>query len=390
MSCRPIWAEIDLEAIAHNISEIRNAVGFGPQIMAVVKANAYGHGAVEVAQASLRAGASWLGVARVAEGIELREAGIAAPILVLGTSPPECASELLAWDLRQTVSGLDDARALARHARNQDKTLQVHLKVDTGMGRLGLLAGPELGGDFDAAGEEVAAIQQLSGIALEGIFTHFACADSRDKSSASRQWQRFTDFLETLDTRSLPRIPVRHAANSASIIDLPRTHLDLVRAGIMLYGLYPSAEVDHAGVRLKPAMTVKARISQVKDVPAGFCVSYGSTYTTPAPTRIATVPVGYADGYTRLLSSQAHMVVHGQRVPVVGRVCMDQTLLDVGGLPEVAAGDEVVLLGSQGEACVSADELAELTGTINYEIVSTLMARVPRIFLPAVAGRHRD
>lgn len=380
MPCRPIWAEIDLDAIGDNVRAIRSAVGMQPHIMAVVKANAYGHGAVAVAWASLQAGATWLGVARLEEAIALREAGLTAPILILGHCPPGCVPEALAWDIRLTVSSVREAREMASWASAAGGTLRLHLKVDTGMGRLGMLAGPELGGDLEDAVQEIAEIQGLAAIFLEGVFTHFACADSKDKSSANAQWRLYTRLLQALEDQGLPRITVRHAANSASIIDLPYTHLDLVRAGIMLYGLYPSPEVDHSAIRLTPAMSIKTRISYVKEVPAGFAVSYGSTYTTPAPTRIATVPVGYADGYSRLLSSQASMLVRGQRVPVVGRVCMDQTLLDVGQVPEAAHGDEVVVLGTQGNAQVSADELAEFTATINYEVVSTIMARVPRVY----------
>lgn len=379
MPCRPIWAEIDLDAIRDNVRAIRSAVGAQPQIMAVVKANAYGHGAVAVAWASLQAGASWLGVARLEEAVALREAGLTAPILILGHCPPGCVPQALAWDIRLTVSSVREAREMGHWATEAGGTLRLHLKVDTGMGRLGVLAGPELGGDVEGAVQEIAEVQGLAGILLEGVFTHFACADRRDKSSAETQWRLYTRLLQALENHGLS-IPVRHAANSAAIIDLPHTHLDLVRAGIMLYGLYPSPEVDHSNVRLTPAMNIKTRITHVKEVPAGFAISYGSTFTTPAPTRIATVPVGYADGYSRLFSSRASMLVRGQRVPVVGRVCMDQTLIDVGQVPEAAHGDEVVVLGAQGNAQVSADELAELTATINYEVVSTLMGRVPRVY----------
>ena len=392
MPCRPIWAEIDLDAIGDNVRAIRNAVGMQPHIMAVVKANAYGHGAVAVAWASLQAGATWLGVARLEEAIELREAGLTAPILILGHCPPGCVPEALAWDIRLTVSSVREAREMARWASAAGGTLRLHLKVDTGMGRLGMLAGPELGGDLENAVQEIAEIQGLAAISLEGVFTHFACADSKDKSSAEAQWRLYIRLLQALENHGLS-FPVRHAANSAAIIDLPHTHLDLVRAGIMLYGLYPSPEVDHSNVRLTPAMSIKTRITHVKEVPAGFAVSYGSTYSTPAPTRIATVPVGYADGYSRLLSSQASMLVRGQRVPVVGRVCMDQTLIDVGRVPEAAHGEEVVVLGTQGEAEISADELARLTETINYEVVATVMARVPRVYrdrYDAKAGNGND
>jgi alanine racemase len=350
--------------------------------MAVVKANAYGHGAVEVACASLEAGASWLGVARIDEGIELRRAGISAPILVLSGSPPECAPEILAWDLRQTVSGVKEAQAFSRAASSKGGSIRLHLKVDTGMGRLGLLlAGPGADEPPEQALVEVSKIASLPNLVLEGVFTHFACADSQDKTSAAAQCRVFDRFLHQVRQRGLAKFEVCHAANSASIIDLPGTCYDLVRAGIMLYGLHPAGEPASPGVQLRPAMTLKTRIIHLKQVPAGFKISYGSTYSTPAPTKIATIALGYADGYGRALSSKASMLLRGQRVPVVGRICMDQTMLDVGSVSGVNCGDEVVVLGRQGQEEISAQEIAGLLGTINYEVVSRLMARVPRTFV---------
>jgi alanine racemase len=380
MRCLPIWAEIDLNAIAHNLKEIRRSIGPGPEIMAVVKANAYGHGAVRVAQTALQCGASRLAVARVSEGIELREAGITAPVLVLGYAPEDCAPDIAEHGLTPTIYSLQAARSLSRAAERRGTPIRAHVKIDTGMGRLGIPSAPHLGGSIEDAVAEIISMAALPGIELEGVYTHFACADSADKSNALRQIELFDTLLDTLKSRSI-HIPIRHSANSASIIDLPGTRFDLVRAGIMLYGLYPSAEVDKNRVDLKPVMQLKARVAHIKKVPAGCPVSYGSTHITTEPTRIATIPVGYADGYSRLLSSKGYMLVNGHRVPVVGRVCMDQTMIDVNGIPDIEVGDEVIILGRQGSVAFDADEIAELTGTINYEVVSTIMARVPRVHL---------
>jgi len=379
-----IWAEIDLEAIAHNVCELRRCADPKAQVMAVVKANGYGHGAVEVARTALAHGAEWLGVARLPEAIPLREAGFGVPILVFGYTPPADAGFLIDFDLRQSVYSLAAAQAYSAAAAARGKRIRVHLKVDTGMGRLGLVPAALRGAsDGDAAGSEfireVAAIAGLPGIEAEGIFTHFAASDSADKSYANRQLALFLDLLQTLRAHGL-EFPLRHAANSAAVIELPESHLDLVRPGIALYGLKPSEEVNLAGISLQPAMALKTRIIHLKTVPAGTSISYGMTHRTSSPTVIATIPVGYADGYRRLLSSRGQMLVHGRRVPVVGRVCMDLTMLDVGAVPDVQMEDEVVIFGRQGNECLSADDLARELGTINYEIVCDLTARVPRVY----------
>lgn len=380
----PIWAEVDLEAIAHNVAELRRLTRPAARLMAVVKADAYGHGAVEVARTALANGAEWLGVARLPEAIRLREAGVEAPILVFGYTPPAAAARLVEFDLRQTVYSVETAQAYSAAAATQGKRLRVHLKVDTGMGRLGIvpaaLAGKTSG---DPVGEEfvreAAAIARLPGLEAEGIFTHFAAADSADTAYARRQLDLFLDVLEALHAAGL-EFALRHAANSAAVIQMPESHLDLVRPGIALYGLRPSAETDLSGISLKPAMALKARIIHLKSVPAGTCISYGMTYRTPAPTVIATVPAGYADGYRRRFSSTGEMLVGGRRVPVVGRVCMDLTMLDVGSVPGVRVEDEVVMLGRQGEESMTADELARALDTLNYEIVCAIAARVPRVY----------
>jgi len=275
-------------------------------------------------------------------------------------------------------------------AASQGINVTVHLKVDTGMGRLGMLPDSrrylENGMQPDKkAISDVKTIGALPGLALEGLLTHFATADSRDKTYAREQFACFQAFVADLDRAGI-KIPVKHAANSGAIIDMPETHLDMVRAGISLYGLYPSEEVAKGRLTLKPAMTLKTRIINLKRVPAGFKISYGCTYTTPEPTTIATVALGYADGYNRLLSSQGHMLVQGHKVPIVGRVCMDLTMLDVGSVSKVALEDEVVAFGRQGQAEITVDEIAGMLNTINYEIVSTITQRVPRKFIGTEAA----
>ncbi len=379
-----IWAEVDLGAIAHNVRELRRRADPKAMVMAVVKANGYGHGAVEVARTALANGAEWLGVARLPEAIPLREAGFGVPILVFGYTPPAEAGRLIEYDLRQSVYSPAAARAYSAAAVSRGRRIRAHLKVDTGMGRLGMVPaalsgkapGHAVGEDFI---REATAIARLPGLETEGIFTHFAASDSADTTYAKQQLALFLEVLSALRAAGL-EFAVRHAANSAAVIALPESHLDLVRPGIALYGLRPSDEVDLAGISLQPAMALKTRIIHLKSVPAGACISYGMTHRTLSPTVIATIPAGYADGYRRRLSSRGKMIVHGHRVPVVGRVCMDLTMLDVGAVPDACIEDEVVIFGRQGNACISADDLARELGTINYEIVCDLTARVPRVY----------
>ena len=370
-----VWAEVDLKAIAHNIRELRRITNPKARFMAVVKANAYGHGIVEVARESLENGVEALGVAHIEEGIQLRKAGIDAPVLIFGYTPPTHAKKLIELDLTQTVYSYEISKKLSQAAAKYGKKIKVHIKVDTGMGRLGLLSGIK-----DSSLSEVESISRLPMLELEGIYTHFATADKSDRSYAGKQFEIFMDLLNQLRIAGL-EIPVTHAANSAAIINMPETHLDMVRAGISIYGLYTSEEVDRSIIKLKPAMELKTKIIHLKKVPAGFKVSYGITYETEKPTTIATVSIGYADGLNRLLSSNGRMLVCGQSAPIVGRVCMDLTMLDVGEIPEIAMEEEVVVFGRQGNASITADEIASTINTINYEVVSTIMERVPRIYL---------
>ena len=371
-----VWAEVDLKAIAHNIRELRRITNPKARFMAIVKANAYGHGIIEVARQSLENGAEALGVANIEEGIQLRKAGIDAPVLIFGYTSPVHAKKLIEFDLTQTVYSYETSRALSEAVAAYGKKIKVHIKVDTGMGRLGLLR--EI---TDSAVSEVESISRLPMLELEGIYTHFATADKSDRSYAGKQFKIFMDFLNQLRIAGL-EIPVTHAANSAAIINMPETHLDMVRAGISIYGLYTSEEVDRSIIKLKPAMELKTKIIHLKKVPAGFKISYGTTYETEKPTTIATVSIGYADGLNRLLSSKGRMLVcGGQSAPIVGRVCMDMTMLDVGEIPEIVMEEEVVVFGKQGNASISVDEIASTINTINYEVVSTIMERVPRIYL---------
>lgn len=379
------WAEIDLAAYRHNIAELRCIAHREARLMAVIKADGYGHGACEVAKVALGSGADCLGVARLHEAVELREEGVEALILIFGFTPPEEIDTLLGFDLVQAVFTPDAAAALATAATSRGGRARVHIKVDTGMGRLGLLAGEPRSEEATGSAanhrfNEVRSVAGLPGLEVEGLFTHFATADHADKTYANRQLQRFDELLDRLRQQGV-EFPLNHAANSAALIDIPDSHLDMVRPGIATYGLYPSAEVDHDRASLKPVMEWKTRIIQLKQVPAGFGVSYGITYETPRPTTLATVAVGYADGLSRGLSNRGQMLVGGRKVPIIGRICMDLTLLDVGEVPGVAEGNEVVILGRQGDEVLSADEMAATLGTINYEIVSTISSRVPRIYL---------
>jgi alanine racemase len=379
-----VWAEIDLKAIAHNVAELRRITQAESRLMAVVKANGYGHGAIEVAQCALQNGAAALGVARIEEGIRIRGAGIRAPVLIFGYTLPQQAADLLKYDLKPCVYTAASARKLSDTAASLGKKIQAHLKVDTGMGRLGQLpqnfqSGSSTAINADAI-EETLTISGLDGLELEGICTHFATADSSDKSYAEKQLHLFKNYLKRLRQAGL-NPPVLHAANSAALIDMPQSHFDMVRPGIAIYGLYPSDEVQKNKVSLKPAMALKARIIHLKKVPAGFKVSYGITHETRKPTTIATVAVGYADGLNRLLSSRGQMLVHGQRAPIIGRVCMDLTMLDVGRIENVQIGDEVVIFGQQGNETLTVDEIAALLNTINYEIVTAITARVPRVYV---------
>jgi alanine racemase len=340
--------------------------------MAVVKADGYGHGATEVARAALAAGADWLAVALVEEGIRLRQAGLAAPILILGYLPPESLPAVIQYRLTPGITDIATLMLLEDEARRQRRKVGIHLKVDTGMGRLG----PRATDSVDLIRCALASTH----LELEGVFTHFAAADEEDKSYTSAQLDKFKRIVETIKTEKPQAIA--HCANSAAAIEIPEAYFDMVRIGISLYGLYPSNQVKKR-VPLKPAMSLHTTIAFVKDVPAGTEISYGRTFVTSRPSRIATLPLGYADGFLRTLSGKANFLIQGQRVPQVGRICMDYCMADITDLPEAGVGEPVVVFGSQGQEHISADELAMLTGTISYEILCAVSARVPRYYQQA-------
>lgn len=373
---RPTWVEIDLSAIGNNTRQIQALVGPQVRILASLKADAYGHGALKVARTVLHNGASMLGVATVSEAIPLREAGISAPILVFGYVPLWQMREAVRLDLTLTLYAIESAQALSRAAQALQKTVNVHVKVDSGMGRLGIRA--EQINEILALVRE---INSLPGLQLEGIFTHFAMADSADLTHAHLQLSRFQQVLQALEAEQL-RPPIVHAANSAAMLNLPEARFDMVRPGIALYGLDPSPDA-RLPEGFQAALSFKTTVAQVKDIPAGECISYGCAYTTEHPTRVAVLPVGYADGFRRGPANWGSVLIHGQAAPILGRVCMDQCMVDVTAIPQTRMGDEVVLIGSQigpgGKATLTAEQVAQRLGTINYEVVSEILARVPRV-----------
>jgi alanine racemase len=365
---RPTWLEVDLEAIAHNVRRVVEMVGPSVTVLAVLKADGYGHGALRVARTALNNGAGYLGVASINEGALLRQAGIAAPILVLGYTPAWQARELVLHGLSATVFNLDVARALSRAAAELDSQVRVHIKVDTGMGRLGLLP--------DEVVPFVLDLQSMPNLVMEGIFTHFSVADG-DLAYTRSQIERLDRVLEALSQVGVG-FPLVHAANSAAILTLPESHFNMVRLGIAMYGLQPSTQV-RCPPDFRPALAFKTQVAQVKHLPSGSYVSYGNTYQTTGDQCIAVIPVGYADGFRRSPRHWGEVLVRGQRAPIVGRVCMDQTMIDVSGIPGVRQGDEVVLIGEQRGERITAEDVAERLGTINYEVVSEILARVPRV-----------
>ncbi len=366
---RPTWLEIDLEAIGANCRALKDIIGPHVALMATLKADAYGHGALKVAHTVLRNGATWLGVATVSEALPLRAAGITAPILVFGYIPPWQARQAVELDVRATVYDRETPFALDRAARALGRVVPVHVKIDTGMGRLGLRAE-----DVVAISTYLRELHTLPGITIEGIYTHFATADELDLSFAETQLQRFQQVLRALEVRP----PIVHAANSAATLRLPSAHFDLVRPGIALYGLSPSSAVPLPSA-FRAALSFKTQIALVKVVPANEGISYGQTYVTTTAEHIATLPVGYADGFRRGPTNWGTVLIRGRRAPIRGRVCMDQTMVSIEAIPLARTGDEVVLIGRQGEDAITVEEVAQQLGTSPYEVVAALLARVPRV-----------
>jgi alanine racemase len=375
---RASWVEVNLKAIEHNARRLAE-IAAPAELMAMVKANAYGHGAIPVAQAALRGGAKWLGVYAIGEGVELRRAGITAPILVVGPTVPELARAGVAHDLTLTVFTHDAAQAVSNAAREFNRRARVHIKIDTGMSRLGVY--PEQAVDFARA------VRELPNVEIEGVFTHFAMADTPDAfgvkgwghAYTQQQLQKFRGVLADLEHAGItPRY--RHCANSPALVHLAAARFNLARAGILLYGLEPSPEAPRPP-NFIPALSFKTQVALVKHVPAGAYVSYGCTFRAERPTKIAVIMVGYADGFRRAPNNYGEVLIRGKRAPIAGRVCMDQTMIDVTDLDDVAIGDEVVLIGRQGEAEISAEEVAAKLGTNNYETVATINPRVERRYI---------
>lgn len=366
------WEEIDLNALLHNYEVARRHIPQGVALAAIIKADAYGHGAVRIAR-ELAGKADRFAVATTDEAVQLRESGIRTPIFLLSPTPPACYGELLRYQIEATVASLSQAEALCAYADGLNKTVGLHIAIDTGMGRLG----------FPCEEETVNRIQQISrmsGGRIVGLFSHFASADSADRSYADLQARRFETMVGALKERGV-KIPLVHIANSAGII-AREDHYNMVREGIILYGLLPSKQVDmHRIGALQPVMRLKTHVTFVKEVPAGTPISYGSTYITPCPMRIATLSIGYADGLPRALSNKGQVLLHGRRAPILGRVCMDQIMVDVSHIPEVREWDTATVIGKDGQEEITADEIAALSGTIGYETVCLVTPRVPRIYM---------
>ena len=370
------FAAVDLDAIAHNFEAICEKANV--PVMVILKANGYGHGAIEIARL-LEYYADFFGVSSVSEALELHSAGFTTPILILGHTQPEAFPTVVEHGFRVTIFSLEDAKALSQEACKQGKAARFHFAVDTGMSRLGFQPTVE-------AADICQVICRLPGIFPEGLFSHFATADCKDLTRAKLQRQKFDAFFQLLKARGI-KIPLRHMNNSAGLMNFD-DHYDMVRAGIVLYGLYPSDEVDPKLLKLKPVLSWYSRISHISLLPAGREISYGGTYVTSAPTRVATVPVGYADGYSRSLSGKFYVLIHGKKAPILGRICMDQMMVDVTDIPEVKVGDQVTLVGKDGDQQISVEEIAEAAGSFNYEFVCGISRRVPRYYVQNGQIRH--
>lgn len=366
-----VQAEVDLDAIYHNIIEMRKHIRPDTLLLAVIKADAYGHGAVAVAKA-LEDEVDYYAVAHLEEAEELRRYGIQTPILILGTCVPEEFEDLIRHQITINIYRLEDAKKLSETAQAMQQTAKVHIKLDTGMHRIGFPCNEQ-------AVEDIKKIAILPGLELEGIFTHFAKADEKNKEAFEYQLNQFRYMLGILENEGI-RFPIRHAANSAAIMEAGDLELDMVRSGISTYGLYPSEEVEKDTADLRPAMALRSRITHVKTLPAGEGIGYGWTYTTTRETKVATIPTGYADGYKRALSNQGRVLIHGISAPIIGRVCMDQFMVDVTDVPNVKVGDMATLFGRDGNAWLPVEELANASASFNYEFVCGLTRRVPRIY----------
>ena len=370
------YVKIDLDAIAANIDTVRDKAGV--QVMAVIKADAYGHGAIQVARL-LQDKCDFFGVSSILEAMELRRAGFYSPILILGHTPVSAFPAAVQAEIRPTIFHYEDALALSNEAARQEKTAAFHFAVDTGMSRIGFQVTEE---DADLC----AKIAGLPYLQAEGIFSHFATADCKDLSKSHRQAELFDRFVEMLEARGV-KIPLRHMDNSAGLMNF-ENHYEMVRSGIVTYGLYPSEDVAKAHLNIRPALQWLSRVTHVKELPAGREISYGGTYVTTKPTRVATVPVGYADGYRRSLSGKFYVLIRGKRAPILGRVCMDQMMVDVTDIPGVSLNDKVVLVGRSGEEQITVEQIAAAADSFNYEFICGISRRVPRVYSRAGKTVH--
>jgi alanine racemase len=366
-----VQANINLDAIYNNIKRTREIIQPKTQIMAIIKADGYGHGAIPITKV-LDPIIDAYGVALVEEGVELRRAGVKKPILVIGYTPEPLYPLLVKYDLEATVFGLNMAEKLSNEAVKKKKTVRIHLKIDTGMSRIGFKV-------EDQSIQDIKKISVLDRIEIIGCFTHFARADETDKTFAYSQIDIYKDFVGKLEAVGVT-IPIKHVSNSAAIIDLPEANLDMVRSGISTYGLYPSNQVDKSRLLLEPAMEIKACISYIKEVESGIGISYGSVFVTQRHTKVATIPVGYGDGYPRALSSKGRVLIHGKSAPILGRICMDQFMVDITDIDNIQEGDQVTLIGRDGDQFISVEEVSEIAQSINYEFVCDVGKRIPRVF----------
>ena len=367
------WAEIDLDAIAHNMREIRKITSPDAQIMAVVKADGYGCGFYETTKVLLENGADRLAVAILQEGKQLRKRGIDVPILILGASFEDDIEDIIDSDITPNVCSFEFAKAISEVSERKQKTTKIHIKLDTGMSRVGFL----ISDNNEKVIREIEKISQLPYIEIEGIFSHFSTSDEADDSYTRLQFKRFMEVCNELKNIGI-NIPIKHICNSAGVMMYPEMHLDMVRPGVILYGMYPSEEVDKSRLNLIPAMTVKSKITFVKEVEAGRGVSYGKEYITDGTTKIATVPIGYADGYLRKIAKCGKMIVNGVKVPIIGRISMDQCMINVTNVHNIERGDEAIIFGREG---ITIDDLAKWLDTINYEISCVIGKRIPRIYI---------
>lgn len=367
-----IQAVINLDNIRHNVSAMKSLVDDNKKMLAVIKADAYGHGAVEVGRA-LDDMADYYAVAFLDEGIELRNAGIDKPILILGYTDPSDYMDLMRWDIRPAMYDVDEAQQLSDDAVSMGKRAKIHIKVDTGMGRIGFTCD-------DAGVNNIEKIWKMPGIEIEGIFTHYAKADEYDKTAANGQLEKFRWINDRLAGIGI-HIPVRHISNSAGIMEMDNSDFDMVRSGIVTYGLYPSEEVDKGIADLRPAMSLTSKVIFVKDVKAGTGIGYGWSYIADHDIKVATVSAGYADGYPRAQSNKGRVIIHGQYAPIIGRVCMDQFMVDVSHIDGVKVRDDVILIGRDGDKEISVEEVAEPANSFNYELVCNIGRRVPRVYI---------